>query len=127
VGTPLTDFLISISGFEIGLLLFFLNRKRKFTKFAESMTILLQMMAPAALTIPLLVQYKGGIYFFLPIYLVAIIGWLFFIRSIVIGKIDWQIETDVKKVIRKLWVGLAVGFIALLILLCTMVPLNPNL
>lgn len=126
MGAPLTDFLLSISGFEFGLLLFFLNRKRKFTKFAESMTILLQMMAPTALTIPLLLEYKGYIYFFLPIYLVAINGWLFFTRNIVIGKIEWQIETETKKVIRRLWLGLAFGFIGLTIILVTMFPHIPK-
>lgn len=122
MGTPLIDFLTSIIAFEIGLLLFFLNRKYKVTKFVESVTMLLLMMAPATLIIPLLAPYQGYIYFFLPIYIIAINGWLFFTRNIIFGKIDWQIETIDKKGVRKIYLILAFGFVSVLILLITFAP-----
>ena len=124
MGTPLIEFLTSISAFEIGLLLFFLAKKPKLKKFADSMTILTLIINPATWTIQLLAEYKGFIYFFLPIYLVAINGWLFFTRYVIFDN-DWQAEDDAKKGVRKVYLILAFGFVAVLILLIEFVPNGP--
>ena len=83
------------------------------------------MMGLSTATIPLLAQYKEGyIYFYLPIYLLALNGWLFFSKYVIFGKIDWQIENDAKKGIRKTYLVLAFGFIVVLILLVIFIPHN---
>jgi len=120
VGTPLTDFLIGVCFAELGFLLFILNRKRKYKKFAESHTILLIIVTLFITVIPVLAEYKNYIYFIFPAYLFAINTWLFLTKNIF--KNDWHNETDAKKVVRRTYLILAFGSIAVLILLIKGIP-----
>jgi hypothetical protein len=87
VEDPLRDFLISIVALEIGLMLFFLHRKKpNWKNFLNSMTMLGLIMAPVSLTIPILVQYQGWMYYFPLIYLVGLNLWLFFAKYKIYGK-----------------------------------------
>lgn len=123
MGTPLTDFLIGFCLAELGFLLFFLNRKPKFKKFAESHGVLLIIMTLVITLIPLLAEYGNYLYFFFPVYLLAINVWLFVTRNMIFGNTEWQIETDDKKTVRKTYLGLFFGSIMILILLIKGVPL----
>ncbi|MDE1770874.1 MAG: hypothetical protein KGI28_10050, partial [Thaumarchaeota archaeon] len=88
--TDLTNFLLTIDGLSIGLMLFFLNRRFRVTNFVESITILILIMAVSVSSLPLLIEHKGWAYFFFPIYLGSINGWLFFAKRFVFGNTDWQ-------------------------------------
>jgi hypothetical protein len=116
--TDLANFELAILGLLIGLMLFFLNRRFRVTNFVESIAILILIMAVSVSPLPFLAEHKNWIYFFLPIYLGSINGWLFFTKRFVFGD-DWKTEEINKKGIRNVYLILAFGFIGVLILLIT--------
>lgn len=123
---PLIDFLIGFIAFAIGLSLFFLRRIHGKEKFVDSMTTIFLIMAPTTLTIPLLAEHKGYIYFFLSIYLLAVNGWLFFAKNFIFGKIHWQEKTATYRAVLTLWSVLMIGFFVGSIVMVVIVPHIPK-
>lgn len=122
----LGNFLIAVVASEVGLMLFILGRKPKFTKFVWSMSLLVIIVPPIAPVFPLLAEYRGGVYFFLPIYLFVVNLWLFITKNWIIGNMEWKEETDVKKAIRKTWLLLITGFFVFSIIIVTLAPHIPK-
>lgn len=121
-----TKFLLGIVALEIGLMLYGLRRKYPtLEKFLDSLTILILFMASVGLTIPLLLAYHLGMYFFLPIYLLGLNGWLFFAQYVIYGKNNWQ-KDHTKKWTLVPWYLLIGSFFAGAIALVVFAPRIPN-
>ena len=105
-----TDLLISINVLLIGFMLFALRKKApQYAHFLESMTMLMTFMSVVAPTISVLSEYQGGMYFFIPIYLTGINGWLLFARYAIFDKNKWHTDISFKPV-RVTWFVLMGGF-----------------
>ena len=124
----LHTFLISFLGAEIGFLLYIIRRKNLVTKFIDSMIILMLIISPLGTTIPLLVQYPWYLYFFIPIFLFVINGWLFISRRVVFGINSWeQKENKERDGVIKVWYYLMIGFFVITIFLVVYIPIDSKL
>jgi len=126
VQEPLTNFLIGIIALEIGLLLFFLRRKfPQFNHFFDSMIILILFMASISPTIGLLSEHKGGMYWFILIFLIGTHVWLVFTRYVIFDKNKWHDDISFKPVQRAYFVLMGLFFVGS-ILLVIFIPLIPK-
>jgi len=126
VSESLNTLLVAVLAAEIALILFLLNKKPKFKKFAGSMTFLMMIMTPVGLTFPVIIENKFGFYLFPLIYLGGIISWLFIVRKYIIGVKNWFKESDTKKAIRKTFLLLMSGFFIMTIILVLIAPSIPH-
>jgi hypothetical protein len=125
---PFINFLIGILALTIGILLFFVRKMKGAEKSVDSWVILILIMSATSLTIPLLAQYKGGWYYFSPIYILAVNGWLFFAKNVIIGKDNWLPEKDkAYNQVRRLWFFLMGVFFVITIFFVVYIPLDKNL
>ena len=102
------NFEISILALVIGIMLFVMYRKYpQYKNFMDSMTMLLLIMAPVGLTIPIISEYKGGMYLFPVFYFLGLTGWLFFTKHMIYGKELWQKERTYKWTMLPWWMLIA--------------------
>lgn len=94
-----SNFIASIVALVIGVMLFLIYRIfPAWRNFLEAMPLLILFMASVGLIVPLLVSYHVSIYYFLPVFLIGLNGWLFFTKHIIYGKNNWD-EDPTKRVI----------------------------
>ena len=123
---PLRDFLIGILALVIIIMLFVVRRRfPQADKFVHSMAILIPVMALVGLTVPLLVEHPGYMYYFLPIYLLGVNGWLFVSKHFVYKKINWQKDGTYKQTLVP-WCILMGSFFPGAIALVVFIPHIPN-
>ena len=125
---PLRDFLIAFLALQIGLLLYIMRRVKDARKFVDSMMILMLIVSPLGLTIPLLIQYQGYFYYFIPIFLLAVNGWLLHSKNSVFGTTYWEQEKNKERDgVLAVWYILMAGFFLITIYLVWQIPQNPKL
>ena len=123
----LTEFWAGVGAAAIGVLLFFIHRRYPNLKnFVESMPILTLFMAVAVLTIPLFLSYHVSVYYFLPVFLIGLNGWLFFTQHVIYGKNNWH-TNPTKKYALVPWYILMGGFFVGTITFVVVASSIPNL
>ena len=106
----LGNFLIGIVALEIGVMLILLRRKHPESEnFVTSMAVLILIMSAVSLTFPVLVEHKGLVYYFLPIYLLGVNGWLLVAKHFIYRKANWQKDGTYKQTLVP-WCMLMAGF-----------------
>jgi len=126
VEDPIRDFLIGFLALVIVIMLFVVHRRfPQADKFVHSMAILIPIMALVGLTVPLLVERPGYMYYFLPIYLIGLNGWLFFARYGIFDRDNWYEDISYEPV-RRVWFILIGVFFPGAIALVVFIPHIPN-
>ena len=123
----LSNFVIGIVALEIGVMLIILYRKHPESEnFVTSMTVLSLIMSAVSLTFPVLAEHKGFVYYFLPIYLLGVNGWVLVVKHFIYHNVNWQKDGTYKQTLVP-WYMLMAGFFPGSIVFVIYIPHIPNL